>query len=128
MAKIVPISIPVVNSDGLIIDRADRARARQLALAPNATVVHKRRACGGEFAAVCGFRKCSVCPRSVVRIILADIADDSLMEAAHLNPRRYTFLQVVPSCPEGVYSLKHLATETADLYRLAVTDCLKTAA
>ena len=127
MAIITPIRIPVCDSDGLIIDRADAPRARRLALAPNATVVHKRRACG-DFAAVCGCRKCSACPRAVVRIVLGNAGDDHALDARYGNPRKYTFQEVVPSCPEGVHSLRHLATETADLYRLAVTDCLKVAA
>ena len=113
MSTVTPIRIPVCNSDGLIVDRADRPRARRLALAPNATVVRKR---------VTGANRRKGQRGEIVRIVLGNLGDDVMLDGRRGNPRKYTFLDTSDLMPRGVHSLRHLATATAPLYRLAVTD------
>ena len=116
MAIITPIRVPVCNCDGTIIDRVDPARARRLALAPNATVVRQHQS---------GVRKCQ---SPIVRILLSDDGNDEAMNPTFGDPRRYFYLDCSPAMPEGVYSLKHLHRDTAGMYRQSVTDCIKQAA
>jgi len=116
MATITPIRVPVCSADGTIIDRVDPARARRLALAPNATVVRKHQT---------GVRKCQ---SPIVRILLSDDGNDASLNCKVGDPRRYFYLDCSPAMPEGVFSLKYLPQSTASLYRLAVTDCIKQAA
>ena len=105
------LGIPVCNADGVLVERADPARARHLALAPNATVVRKRRGAGAG---------------AVVRILLASAGDDSRVKKLNGNPRRYTYLECSELMPEGVHTLRRLPKSTAGLYRLSVTDCMST--
>ena len=119
MATITPIRIPVCDADGVIVERVDAARARRLALAPNATVVRKKRG-------------------PIVRILLASTApDDYLENAMRGNPLTYSHKHEKASDPEittwaksvdenanpeKVWCLKRIPTSTADIFRAVITD------
>jgi hypothetical protein len=107
MATTTPIRIPVCNSDGVIIERIDFARARRLSTAPNATAVRARK--GG----------------TIVRILLGSVGDDSAVKKLQGDPKRYTYLDRSEEMPQGVHTLRRLPTSTRSLYRLSVTDCLR---
>jgi hypothetical protein len=109
MCTVTPIrGIPVCNADGVIVDRVDSARARRLALAPNATVVRKRRGSGAG---------------AVVRILLGSTSDDSLADSLHGNPRSYSHNHETDTNPEKVWTLKRIPSDTADIFGAVVLDC-----
>jgi hypothetical protein len=115
MSTVTPIRIPVCNSDGLIVDRADRPRARRLALAPNATVVRKR---------VTGANRRKGQRGEIVRIVLGNLGDDVMLDGRRGNPAKYSFNTETETNPEKVWCLKRIPTSTADLFGAVVNDCI----
>jgi hypothetical protein len=109
MSTTAPKRIPLCDGDDNIIERIDGARARRMALAPNATVVRKRK--GGE----------------IVRILLASTADDSLEDAMYGNPRAMSHNRETATNPEKVWTLKRIPDSTADLFRAVVLDAKRAA-
>jgi hypothetical protein len=110
MPTLVPIRIPVRNSENVITERVEFARARQILRSSNATPVYERR--GG----------------TLVGIQMASIGDDTALVSMYGNPKKYTVLETSDLMPAGVHKLRHLPRSTAALYRLSVTDCLSKAA
>lgn len=108
MCKIVPIRIPVCNCDGVIVERVDRARARRLAMAINATVVRKR---NGE----------------IVRINMGATSDDSLEDSLHGNPLKYSHNHETETNPEKVWTIKRIPAKVQCIFQEVVTSCLKAA-
>lgn len=92
------------------IDLVDEQRARQLARAPNARAIRKRKT--GQ----------------IVEIHLRSFGDDSNEPARPGNPRRRSSSSETASNPQNVWYLKNVRTADEHLYRLSVTDCLKRAA
>ena len=113
MSTTTPIRIPVCNADGMIVDRADPARVRRLALAPNATVVRRRPT---------GIRRQLRQPGEIVRILLASTADDSLENSLRGNPRSYSHNHETLENPEKVWTLKRIPGAAADIFRAVIND------
>ena len=99
-------SVPVCDSDGVIIERADQSRARRLALAPNATVVRESKRKGG----------------AIVRILLASQPDDYLELAIRGNPRKYFHKHETETNIQNVWTLKRIPTSCADIFGAVVND------
>jgi hypothetical protein len=95
---------------GARIEWATGARVKELLQAPNATAVIDRKT--GQ----------------VKRFNLVEFSDDRTMEVHRGNPRRYSFDYETDQNPPRCWTLRYLRRDTAGLYKLSVTDCLKKAA
>jgi hypothetical protein len=113
MSTITPIRVPVCNSDGMIVDRADPSRVRRLALAPNATVVRKR---------ATGARRKAGERGEIVRILLASDGDESLEDSMRGNPRSYSNKNIAIDNPANVWRLKPIPSSTLDIFRAVTLD------
>lgn len=107
-------AIPVCADDSRgiqrVVELADDIRTRQLAKAPNAAVIRRRKT--GE----------------VVRIKLRNFSDDSSLEVHRSNPRRYSHDHETEQNPPRVWTLRKLPSGTRDIYRASVLDCMRKAA
>ena len=108
--RVLVCSIEGPNGFSQVVDLVDEQKALQLAKAPNATVIRRRK------------------DRRIVEIHLRSLCDESSLPRRMGDPRKYSKHHQTDQNPENVWYLRHLPDETEDLYRLSVTDCLKRAA
>lgn len=98
------LGVPVMSGcRGL--ELADPSRVRQLAKAPNARLIRRRR------------------DGKVVEIQLSAAGDDSARPERHTNPRRYSYDHETDENPSGVWTLKHIPTAARPVFRAVLDDC-----
>jgi len=102
--------IPVRNGEGVIVERVtlESARGRSLAAAPNAELVRKRK---GE----------------VVSINLRSSGDESDTPRLRAHPFKYSHNHENETNPENVWTLRHIPTDTADIFGAVVNQLAKAA-
>jgi len=99
----------VIGSNDRVIELADQVRASRLAKGGNATPVRRRK------------------DGKIVRIMLANVSDDSGLVKHRGNPRRYSHDHETPDNPPRVWTMRHLSSQVQDIYRASVLDNLKAA-
>jgi hypothetical protein len=95
-----------------VVDFVDQQHARQMAKAPNAKAIRRRK------------------DKLICEVHLSSFGDDSNWVPEHpkANPRTYSHDHNTETNPKGVWTVRHLHDEDAALYRAAVLENLKKAA